>query len=261
MPASGVEYHTWDLVNEWEAVTKGGDKYTRRRYECLECHSLKDTRVTGTEAKEHRLSCKAKSPTCSEKQGVTFYKADSFKDLLRREQLNRIVNQVENPTAKVMVQLTYLIAGRIGEIVQIQKKDFEQIQTDLKISRNILKRRDEVYEGTWVPVEDSFTKAVIEYIKPAEPEHYIFPRHYVSFGYVYKTDPQQHITTRQARNLVNEATGKHPHYFRHLRLSHIAPYMASQYQLQAFSHHARAESLSKYVHLMPSIYQGRIPVG
>lgn len=245
-----MRFHKWAYY--------GKDDEGRVRWRCDDCSTRK---LTSDPEGNHIVGFVAVSPTCAERRGILFRKAEGFKDLETREELNELVGVIEDDMTRVLVKLIYLIAGRIGEIIKVRKKDFRFIQKDLMIYRTILKRKDTPYEATWVPLEDSFLKEILDHIKTIEPKHYIFPHRDVVFGWAYNIEPTQHVSSRHARRLVGQATGKHPHYFRHLRLSHLAPYMTSPFQLQAFSHHAKVDSLSKYVHLMPSVYKDRVPVG
>ena len=250
-----MQYHIWNLVNE---ENKG--ELTHRTYECSECQTKKSTKENKNIGIERRIRYTLVHPTCPERRGISFSHSDTFKKLDSREQLNTLVNSIENETARILVKLIYMLGSRIGETVQIKKKDFKNVQNTLMIYREIFKRKNRPYEATWVPLEDSFVREILVYIKELNEEDYIFPAKKVVFGYTYQVNHDRHISIRHARRLINRTTKKYPHYFRHLRLTHVAIHMKGLTQLRAYSHHDSETALSKYVHLMPSMYSDNIPI-
>ena len=172
------------------------------------------------------------------------------------------VEMIKDRERRIIVKSDYILGARVGELVQIRKKDCDFTGDYITIYRPILKVKGRPVEPTEIPIADSFVEEIKQWVSEVkEPNHYLFPYRRCMFGYRYLEDPTRHISKRQVERLIKEELSTWPHYLRHMRFSHVAPHMRSTFEMRTFTHHRTEAALNTYVHLMPGIYRGRLPVG
>ena len=255
-------YHSWIQVGE---IQRSRYKYEgdpdRINYVCLNCESTK-SELTTTPPKLNKY--KAVSPTCSERAGFFNRKHYTTDDIMTRQKLNNLINKIDNERTRVLVKVLYLFLPRIQEAVQLKKKDFITKGDNFILNRYILKKKTldglPPKELTYMLIQDSFCKEIINYVKEVPGENdFVFPSVTKVFGYTQKILWDKHLSRNHCITLVKDATGFSPHFFRHLRISHLAPYCRTEFDLMRKTHHTTFSSLSKYVHLIPD--SDNIPLG
>lgn len=172
------------------------------------------------------------------------------------------VGKIEDLEHRVIIKLDYVLGARVGELIQIRKQDCKFDGESMTIFRPILKVKGRPVEPTEIPAADSFVKEIREFVDCVkDTRHYLFPYRRCMFGYLYLEDPTRHISKRQVERIIKEELSTWPHYLRHMRFSHVAPHMRSTFEMRTFTHHRTEAALNTYIHLMPGIYRGRLPVG
>lgn len=155
---------------------------------------------------------------------------------------------------RALIGILYLTAGRVGEVVRhgflgtgkdgIVKEDITRTNRNGRVFRIFQLRNlknkarkfkqipvaeDDLIDGKILAMIDEF----LEYIQPGEP---VFP-----------------ISVRRARQIVEKQLGVSPHYFRHMRLTHLARKRGlSEWELMAVAGWSRSSSARFYIHDDPS---------
>ena len=110
---------------------------------------------------------------------------------------------------KILIILTYLTAGRVNEVVNLQKDDFQFVEKGgrdfLLIHIKNLKHKKRHYKEIPIPLdkEIDFIRPLVEYLNAIKGPG-LFP---------FKT-------ARTARNIFARY-GYNPHWFRHIRVTHL----------------------------------------
>ena len=157
-------------------------------------------------------------------------------------QFQAVVEGIPYLRDRAFICFLYLTGARISEIVrQIRRFQIEYEQIEGKsfiMIRNVitLKRRKEIYRDIPIPVNDfetPFLAPLIEYLKEIPSNRFVFDFSRIS-GY----------------RIVRDKTYLFPHYFRHLRLTHlVTEYGFSERDLTFFTGWADGRQATTYTHL------------
>lgn len=172
------------------------------------------------------------------------------------------VSKIEDREHRVIIMLLYVLGARVGELILIRKQDCMFDSESMTIRRPILKVKGRPIEPTEIPIADSFVEDIRKWVSEVKsPGDFIFPYRKCVFGVPYVRDSTRPISKRQVERIIKYELNMWPHYLRHMRFSHVAPNMRSTFEMRTFTHHRTEGALNTYIHLMPGIYRGRLPVG
>lgn len=102
------------------------------------------------------------------------------KDIIRFDEVTRLINLLPDPKEKALVALLYLFGARPCEIFDVQRKDIKWDTDKLHIrfpTRKKRKNKPELIVASRVPfcyINDPLSKYVIEYIRDRPDEEYVF---------------------------------------------------------------------------------------
>lgn len=162
-------------------------------------------------------------------------------DVPTHEEMELIAGRIPDLRTRALFCLTYLSAGRMGEIVQsMQVKDFVMTEKrGRKIALITLfneKNRTRKLKKIPIPVERDRTMLnyFIEYYNTLkDSEEYVFP-----FGYAW------------AWKLLRKYVGWNPHWFRHIRITHLyETYEMTDSQVMLLTGWTDPRPSKDYVHL------------
>ena len=140
---------------------------------------------------------------------------------------------------RALFVMGYLTAGRISEIIEIQKKDLKLEKVD---NRNVLlirmanrKNRKNKHKEIGIPMDthSDFIKILGTYINTLSPIDLLFP-----------------ISTTQAWKILKEKYNINPHYLRHIRITHLVrDYELDPYSIEMIAGWSNLLPLEAYKHL------------
>lgn len=153
---------------------------------------------------------------------------------------------------RALIAVLYLTGGRVGEIVRqgflgtgrdgLTKEDITTIKQGKRkyrifTIRNLKNEKRKIKE---LPVseDDPITKKLLEYVD-------------VYTENLLKDEPLFPISTRRARAIVEKHMGRgiSPHYFRHMRLTHLArDKELNEWELATYAGWTSAQPARHYVH-------------
>lgn len=167
-------------------------------------------------------------------------------DIISSERLISILSMERIPLrVKALISFLYLTGCRISEALEIKKS---QLQKETRGNTeflmiydvNVLKRRGNVKNTKPINIkkEKFYVNCLINYLDKNKSE-WLFP-----------SLRGNHIKPRWARRLIYKQTRLFPHYFRHLRNTHlITNYGFNSWQLRQFNKWASPGTAEHYVHL------------
>lgn len=157
-------------------------------------------------------------------------------------QFEAVVEGIPLLRDKAFICFLYLTGARISEIVrQIRRFQVEFTKIEGKsfiMVHNVitLKRRKEIYRDIPIPVNDfetPFLEPVIEYLRHIPSNRFLFD-----------------FSRFNGYRIIREKTYLFPHYFRHLRLTHlVTEYGFSERDLTFFTGWADGRQATTYTHL------------
>lgn len=158
------------------------------------------------------------------------------------KQFRDLVASVSNLRDRAFICFLYLTGARISEVVRQVRRfqvEFEKIEGKSFIMvHNVitLKRRKEIYRDIPIPVNDfetPFLEPLIAYLNTVPSNMFLFD-----------------FTRINGYRIVREKTYLFPHYFRHLRLTHlVTEYNFSERDLTFFTGWADGRQATVYTHL------------
>ena len=158
------------------------------------------------------------------------------------KQFRDLVGSVTSLKDRAFICFLYLTGARISEIVkQIRRYQIEFTQIEGKkfiMVHNVitLKRRKEIYRDIPIPVndfEEAFLNPLIDYLNTIPSDQFIF-----------------NFSRSRGWKIVKDKTYLFPHYFRHLRLTHlVTEYNFSERDLTFFTGWADGRQATTYTHL------------
>lgn len=152
---------------------------------------------------------------------------------------------------RALLSLLYLTAGRITEVLRLNKRQFDfESDKDFIIIRDmaVVKRRKETKIKYGVPLREvplalkghlsHFTKLVTDYLRLIEDNSMLFPSN---------KKCNVHLSRQRAWQIVNGITGKWCHYFRSQSESHYGRLFKDVIALANFVRVVNVQTLSEYV--------------
>jgi len=140
---------------------------------------------------------------------------------------------------RALFVMGYLTAGRISEIIEIQKKDLKPEKVDgrdvLLIRMANRKNRKNKHKEIGIPMDthSDFIKILGTYINTLSPIDLLFP-----------------ISTTQAWKILKEKYNINPHYLRHIRVTHLVrDYELDPYSIEMIAGWSNLLPLESYKHL------------
>ncbi len=199
---------------------------TSQDYICYKCKSIFKTPVERTMERKNthpwRLAEELKQENIPTVQEV--------KELALSTQDERI---------RALFTITYLTAGRISEILEIQKKDMKPEKVD---GRDVLlirmvnrKNRKNKHKEIGIPIDTNleWIKILGSYTNSLTPLDLLFP-----------------FSTTRARKIFREHYNINPHYLRHIRVTHlIRDYELDPYSVEMIAGWSNLLPLESYKHL------------
>lgn len=152
---------------------------------------------------------------------------------------------------RALLSLLYLTAGRISEVLRLNKNQFDfESDTDFIIIRDmvVVKRRKETIKKYGVPLREvplpregqlsPFTKLIEDYVNQIPGDSMLFPSH---------KKARLHMTRQRAWQIVTGITGKWCHYFRSQAESNYGRIFKDVIALADFVRVVNVQTLSEYV--------------
>jgi len=140
---------------------------------------------------------------------------------------------------RALFVMGYLTAGRISEIIEIQKKDLKPEKVDgrdvLLIRMANRKNRKNKHKEIGIPIDTNldFIKIIGTYTNTLTPLDLLFP-----------------ISTTQAWKILKEKYNINPHYLRHIRVTHLVrDYELDPYSIEMIAGWSNLLPLEAYKHL------------
>lgn len=173
-------------------------------------------------------------------------RSGTSEDIISVERLKSVLSRGEiDIRVKALISFLYLTGCRVSEGLEVRKSQLQKERrgnTDFLMiyDVSVRKRRGIVKNTKPINIEKEkyFLNKINNYIY-SHHEEYLFPS--IRGG---------HIKPRWARRLIYKQTGLFPHYFRHLRNTHlITNYGFNSWQLRQFNKWASPNTAEHYVHL------------
>lgn len=152
---------------------------------------------------------------------------------------------------RALLSLLYLTAGRITEVLLLNKSQFDfESDTDFIIIRDmqVVKRRKETIYKHGTPLREvplalkgqlsPFTQLVLDYLDRVQDDAMLFPSNKRS---------RSHISRQRAWQIVYGITGKWCHYFRSQAESHYGRVFKDVIALADFVRVVNVQTLAEYV--------------
>ena len=152
---------------------------------------------------------------------------------------------------RALLSLLYLTAGRIEEVLRLNKRQFDfESDKDFIIIRDmqVVKRRKETIVKYGVPLREvplplkgdlsQFTKLVVDYLKLIDENTMLFPSN---------KKANSHLSRNRSWQIVNGMTGKWCHYFRSQAESNYGRIFKDVIALANFVRVVNVQTLSEYV--------------
>ena len=170
---------------------------------------------------------------------------------------------------KALIELTYLTAGRVSEILSLKKQNWNWPESgNFCYVRDMVNRKNKVirYKTIPIPKEDSYAihvKSLIDKYIP-KSEYYIFYSRKKTFG--YSTPNGLKAMNRSTAWRIISKAGENadiklwPHLLRHYRLSHLAPNLTDRELIQ-ISGHRNSSNLEHYIRVNVDVLKEKIPKG
>jgi integrase len=158
-------------------------------------------------------------------------------EVISIEELYEIGNSTENTVAKVLFFLCYLSGSRIGEAIELTRRDIHKStsENELLIELKTEKRQDHPIRTIPILIIDNpnhklfnayekkMATAIINYIKDMKPDEIAFPisrqRAFNLFTKYFSTNVRFHLKDNTATDIEEKKIN--PHYLRHCRLTHL----------------------------------------
>ena len=150
------------------------------------------------------------------------------------------LNSVHDLRDKTLCSLTYLTAGRIKEVLSIYKGDITTVkkfeQDWLMVNMKREKVTDKKFNRKIIPIsiekEKDFVKPILKYLE------------------IYRGDKLFSITPQRAWQLIKRYFDFHPHFFRHIRLTHLVTiYDFSEQELMQYAGWTSSNPSKYYIQL------------
>jgi integrase len=195
-------------------------------YTCYKCKSIFKTPV------ERPLERKNTHP---------WRQAEELKqeDIPTIEQIKEMALSVPDERIRALFVMGYLTAGRISEIIEIQKKDLKPEKVD---GRDVLlirminrKNRKIKHKEIGIPIDTNLEliKILGTYLNTLTPLDLLFP-----------------FSTARARKLFKQHYNINPHYLRHVRVTHLVrDYELDPYSIEMIAGWSNLLPLEAYKHL------------
>jgi len=152
-------------------------------------------------------------------------------------QLREIIKGIDNPRDQFYLCLTYLTGGRVGEVIDIKPTDIDITERNgIKVLVISMKNeKAKRFRQKMIPIrfdlEGDFIALIMRYILNVKG---------TLFGF----------KTRQRGWQIFRKYGLNPHFFRHLRATHMVQYRGyKSHQMNQFFGWSDMRSSSKCVHL------------
>jgi integrase len=161
-------------------------------------------------------------------------------DVPSRGELITKLNSIYDLRDKTLCSIAYLTAGRVREILSIYKGDITKTKRYghewLMINMEREKVTDKKFHRKIIPIniekEKDFVKPILEYLE------------------IYKGDKLFNITPQRAWQLIKRYFGFHPHFFRHIRLTHLVTvYDFSEQELMQYAGWTTSNPSKYYIQL------------
>ena len=168
---------------------------------------------------------------------------------------------------RILVMTLFLSAGRISEVLQLRKLNFDFTLQNSKLYQITdmvnLKNKNRDHKTIGFPVDDSFSNEIREFVeKIRKPNMLLFPQRKVVFGYAKNRYIDRPMNRKTALNRIQRYDSKlWCHWFRHARLSDLAIQGLPDRALTAISGHASSNMLQVYVVMSPALYEDKIRGG
>jgi integrase/recombinase XerD len=159
---------------------------------------------------------------------------------LTKEEIKRLINSIENPRHKLMIEIMYSAGLRLSELVHLKVQDLE-ITKNYGWVRHGKGDKDRLFI-----IAERLKEKLKRHIKEENLEYY---------SYMFK-GRKNHISQRSVQEIVKKAAKKanikknvHPHTLRHSFATHLIENDYSVYDVQPILGHASSETTMTYVHM------------
>lgn len=133
----------------------------------------------------------------------------------------RKIASIPSPRDKSLHTLCYLTAGRITEVLDVRKENITFITKNNRpiMLIDIPNRKNPTRKRKHIPImldgsDNDLAEIIKQYINPLEPGAFLFPSSFHG--------GQKPISAARAWQILTNASTWPPHWWRHLRLSHLA---------------------------------------
>jgi len=182
-------------------------------------------------------------------------------DFTPREEIDPIVMKIKNPKDRALIELLYLSAGRVTEVLQLKKSHFmwDWMDTHHAILRMPNEKSKKfTFKTVPLPKDDAYMNDVFNYVYALDSKNsYLFPMKKTVYGYELEPKNRKEIrpmSRQNAWNIVKRYFPRDrvwPHWFRHQRLSHLAHMGLSDRELVIMAGHTDSRQLAVYVRMNP----------
>lgn len=171
--------------------------------------------------------------------------------VLTKDEVKKLIDVIQNPKHKLIVQLMYSAGLRVGEVVKLKKED-------LQLDKNY----------GWVRQGKGKKDRMFIIAKSLNEEIQRFMAYQNVKTYLFKGKKYAHLSTRSVQEIVRKATKKakinkkaHPHSLRHSFATHLIENGYDINSIQILLGHKNPESTMNYLHaISPNMLKVKSPL-
>jgi len=170
-----------------------------------------------------------------------YQKESKIPEVLNKEQVKRIINAIENPKHRLVVQLMYASGLRISELLNLKQKD-------LDVERKVLYvRQGKGVKNRITLFPSSLKEPLLKHLLTNAPKNYLF-----------ESNRQKKYSSKSIEKIIENASKKaigrkiRPHVLRHSFATHLLEKGIDLRKIQKLLGHKNLKTTQIYTHVANS---------